>query len=40
MTEKTDTINPLELGYVKTGVKVTFLHQFLCFRKKLHFHQF
>jgi len=34
MTEKTNTISPLELGYVKTGGKVNI------FRKKLHFHQF
>jgi len=31
MTEKTDTVNLLELGYIKTGVKVNI------FRKKLNF---
>jgi len=32
MTEKTDTANLLELGYVRTGVKANI------FRKKLHLH--
>ena len=34
MTEKTDTLNHFELGYVKTGVKVNI------FRKKISFSQY